>query len=390
MSLLLFWGLLGCMTVTALAFLLVPLWRRRTLPGISRRELNIALYRERLQEIEQAEAAGDSSAEETTAAKAELDARLIGDAGEPAHPHKAPASSFRRPAGLALALLLPALAIGIYWSNSDWRLALAGDGHEAVALLLQRLERHLEEEPADVQGWQLLAQSQMQLQNFDAAASAYARLNALAASADSLIGEAEARAMLAGGNLQGRSASLIEQALRLEPDSIRAQWYGGMLAWQRGDKTGALEYWNKVARQELPPDFRRMLESQIAQAGGKPPAAPQSLQIPVQVTLDPQLASRVTGEMPVFIYARAGGQGGPPLAVVRRSVAELPLTVVLDDSQSMLPERKLSSVDQWTITARVARQGSAESRSGDLVADTVVTRGQLPGPILLRIDRSVP
>ena len=137
------------------------------------------------------------------------------------------------------------------------------------------------------------------------------------------------------------------------------------------------------------PDFRRMLESQIAQAGGKPPAAPQSLQIPVQVTLDPQLASRVTGEMPVFIYARAGGQGGPPLAVVRRSVAELPLTVVLDDSQSMLPERKLSSVDQWTITARVARQGSAESRSGDLVADTVVTRGQLPGPILLRIDRSV-
>lgn len=384
----LFWSLLVLMTLMALSFVLLPLLRRRTLAGISRRELNITLYRERLAEIERTRAAGDTGDEEAAAARQELDARLVADAGDDAQSVRAPGMG--RAVALALVLALPALAIGIYLSNSDWRLALAGTGPEAITLLLQRLERHLEQEPADAAGWRLLAQSRMQLREFDPAASAYARLNALEPSADTLVGEAEARAMINGGNLQGRPEGLIRQALKLDPNSARAQWYAGMTAWQRGDSAGALDYWNRVAQQELPHDFRSLLERQIEQAGGTAPAAPVRFMIPVEVKLDPQLADHVTGDMPVFIYARAAGRGGPPLAVARRRVADLPLSVVLDDSQSMLPDRKLSSVDRWTIQARIAHQGGAERRSGDLYAETEIGRPQLTAPVRLTINRIVP
>jgi cytochrome c-type biogenesis protein CcmH len=282
------------------------------------------------------------------------------------------------------------MAVGLYLYNSDWRLALVGNSPEAVPLLLQRLERHLEQEPGDAAGWRLLAQTLVQLRRFDDGARAYARLNALDASAESLVGEAEALALATGGSLQGRPEELIEQALRVDPGFGRAQWYAGMAARQRNDNARALAHWKRLAGQELPQDFRQLLERQILQAGGTPPQAPQRFQIAVQVSLDPKLMAQVSPDMPVFLYARVPGQGGPPLAVMRKRVSELPLSVALDDSLSMLPERKLSSVDYWTITARIARQGSAEGRSGDLFAEATLRREELPAPVKLVINRQLP
>ena len=390
MNTVLFWCVLAVMTLAALAFLLLPLLRSRALGEVSRREVNIVLYRERLKELELAHSMGESSAEEMAAAKAELDARLLKDVEQVSHSPHVPPRAGRRVLGLTFIVLFPALAIAVYLLNSDWRIALAGHGPEAVSLLLQRLERRLIETPDDVAGWRLLAQSQLQMRRFDAAAKSYARLNALAPSAETLVGEAEALALAADGNLQGRPATLIDKALRLDPDSARALWYAGLAARQRGDNTAATEFWNRLARQELPDDFRPLLEAQIVQAGGEPKSAPQRFQIPVQVTLDPNFKGRVKSEMSVFIYARAVGQGGAPLAAARHRVSELPLAIVLDDSQSMLPGRKLSSVDRWTITARIALQGSAETSSGDLIAEAVVTRQQLADPVRLTINRVIP
>jgi cytochrome c-type biogenesis protein CcmH len=388
----LFWGLLAGMTLAALAFLLLPLWRGRRAADISRRELNIALYRERLQELERALAAGETSVEEATAARAELDARLLADVGSASGgPAAASRPGRRRALALVLATALPALALGLYLHTSDWQLALVGDGPEAVPLLLQRLERHLEEQPADAAGWRLLARTRADLRDYDQAAAAYARLNALAPTAETLVAEAEAVALRDGGNLQGRPLNLIGQALQQDPDYGRALWYAGLAARQRGDDRAALQYWNALAAQELPADVRRLLDAQIVQAGGKPPAAPAAFRIPIRVELDPRLAARVSADMPLFVYARAAGeQGGPPLAVTRRRAGELPLELVLDDSHSMLPERKLSSARGWTLTARIARQGSAETRSGDLLAEQPVTREQLREPVRLTIDRVVP
>ncbi len=391
MNTVLFWCLIAGMTLLALVFVLLPLLRNRSRSEVSRRDTNIALYRERIREIEQAVSSGEISAEDSAAVKADLDARLLADAGPSITSAGVQASvRSRRLMGLALFFLMPALALVIYWHNSDWQLALAGNSPEAVSILLQRMERHLEQQPEDIEGWRLLAKSKADLRRFDEATLAYKRLNTLAPNAESLVGEAEVRALSNGGNLQGHPDVLIARALRLEPKYPRALWYAGLASLQRGQNADALRYWNQLAQQELPDDFRQLLVQQIQAAGGKSPMAAEPVRIKVIVRLDPRLADQVDDGMPVFIYARAAGQGGPPLVAVRRQASDLPLTITLDDSQSMLPNRKLSSVDHWTITARIARQGSAESRSGDLLNETTVRRDQLPNPLLLVIDQVQP
>jgi len=55
-----------------------------------------------------------------------------------------------------------------------------------------------------------------------------------------------------------------------------------------------------------------------------------------------------------------------PLAVVRKSVADLPITVQLDDSSAMLPAMTLSKFDQVFVGARISPSGDAIGQSGDL------------------------
>jgi cytochrome c-type biogenesis protein CcmH len=387
-----FWLFLTVMTVLALSFFLLPLLRGRADAEVTRRDANIAMYRERIQEVEQAVASGGYAQEDANAIKQELDRRLVSEVDVTPDPVLPASIGVRSRHVMALLLLvaLPALAISVYLGNSDWQLALASDGPQAVQLLLERLERHLENEPKDSDAWFLLAKSRADLKQYDAAAKAYAQLNVLSPSAETLVAEAEARGMANDGNLQGRPASLIEQALRTEPNHARGLWYAGLMARQRGDDDKAVRYWNQLAGQPLPDDFRMFLNAQITQAGGKPTPVPEGFRLVLQVSLSPSLARQVPAETPVFIYARAKDAKGPPLAVIRRQFSELPLTIQLDDSLSMLPDRKLSSVDQWAVTARVALQGTAETQSGDLIVEEHVTREQLGKAINLVIDRVVP
>ena len=50
-----------------------------------------------------------------------------------------------------------------------------------------------------------------------------------------------------------------------------------------------------------------------------------------------------------------------PLAAKRLTVADLPTTVSLSDSDAMMPQLKLSAFDQVQLVARISRAGDAKS-----------------------------
>lgn len=405
MNVLVFWSLLALMTLAAAGFIVLPLLRRGKTGAVSRRAVNIEIYQQRLRELDDALTRGEASEAETAAARTDAERALINDVttAEDNSPAittvtSSPGSrsgSLPWPLLAAVLLIFPAMALGFYLWNADWRLAMAADGPAAMAILLTRLETHLEQQPTDSDGWKLLAQSRARLGQHERAASAYARLNALSVTADGLAGEAEALGQVAGGSLLGRPAQLLAQSLRLDADHPRALWYAGLAALQQGDNTVALQHWSQLAQQELPGEFRGVLDAQILAAGGKPSQRTlrPTTEIALEISLAAEFSAEVSDDMPVFIYARdarAAGQKGPPLAVLRRRVADLPLSIHLSDEHSMLPDRKLSSVNAWTITARVARQGSAESRSGDLFVETQVQRAELAKTLRLTIDKKLP
>jgi cytochrome c-type biogenesis protein CcmH len=93
----------------------------------------------------------------------------------------------------------------------------------------------------------------------------------------------------------------------------------------------------------------------------------QTVAVDVQVSLDPELQKSTSPTDTVFIYAQAVSGPKMPLAIVRKQVSELPLTVSLTDAMAMTPAMKLSSFQQVKLLARISKSGTAMQQPGDLI-----------------------
>jgi len=77
-----------------------------------------------------------------------------------------------------------------------------------------------------------------------------------------------------------------------------------------------------------------------------------------------------------------------PVAIVRKSVKDLPLAFTLDDSMAMSPENSLSSAKRVILGARISRSGNAVPRDGDLQGATPAVEVGASG-VRLEIDQVV-
>jgi cytochrome c-type biogenesis protein CcmH len=98
----------------------------------------------------------------------------------------------------------------------------------------------------------------------------------------------------------------------------------------------------------------------------------------VQVSLAPELQTAVAPTDTLFIYAQAVSGPKMPLAIVRKQVADLPLTVTLTDAQAMMPNMKLSNFAEVKLLARISKSGNAMAQPGDLIGtiESVATGDQ--------------
>src|SRR5690606_17753525 len=183
---------------------------------------------------------------------------------------------------------------------------------------------------------------------------------------------------------------------------------GGLLALSRQDAALASERWSRLLKLDPPESVRALLERQVAalaaEAGeegsaASPPASQPATaaadgiapSLKVSVSLDESLAERVSPGAPLFVFVRAAGGAGPPLAVVRESAAGLPLTVQISDEDVMIPGRTLSSAESAEIVARISNGGDALAAPGELYGEaTAAVGGNGEVAVELRIDRVVP
>ncbi len=379
----LFWAVLGALTLLALAFVLWPLLRIRPVSDISRKHLNVAIYRERLR----SDAGGFLDADEAAQ-------RLVQDvAGEPPAARVA-TTPVRWPWVLGVVLALPLLALGLYLPADSWRLVGSSQQRPPLDYLLIQLQERAAAAPQNFEAHLMLARAYRAVERYAEAAAAYAQANRLSAAPDpdALAEEAEVRVLLARGDFRGTPLELFTRALDANPQHQKSLWYMGLIAYQAQDHTQALEYWQRLARQTLPEDFRLLLAQKITELGATPePPAAAGVSLPLRVSLDPKLAASLPKEAVVFVFARAPEDGGMPLAVLRRPAAELPFTVALTDELNMAGGPRLSAFDRWRVVARVSRSGEPLPKSGDWFAERVVSRAELQqGAIELVINQVQP
>jgi cytochrome c-type biogenesis protein CcmH len=84
-----------------------------------------------------------------------------------------------------------------------------------------------------------------------------------------------------------------------------------------------------------------------------------------EVVLADALRGRIPAGLTLFIVAKSVNSPGPPVAILRTTTGSWPFAFQLDDSQAMIPMRKLSTAGMVTIEARTSRTGQAMPAPGD-------------------------
>lgn len=380
---LVFWLSALALVVVTLALLLPPLLRS---PRAARGDHGLEVYRARVAALEEEHRIGALAEPDLEEAKAEL-ARELLDQGGPETPSPPAAGAARRSRGpwlaVAVGVGIPLLTIALYQrlgdpAALDPRLVAgagsAGGGDAVVPdveSMVARLAERLRREPDNSEGWLMLGRSYMALERYPEAAEAYATAHRLLGDSAELLADlAEAEALAGGQNFLGAPGERLETALALEPDHPKALWLGAFAALQRGDAVLAVARWQALLNRQ-PPDSEAaaVLRGLIANAGAAPADAPPVAAaegLTVTVTVADRLATALRGDETLFVFARAVNGPPMPLAVVRRPVTDLPLTVTLDDSMSMAADRRLSDADRVVVGARISAGGTATPASGDL------------------------
>lgn len=393
----LFWMAAAAMVALALALLLPALTRRRdetTASAAEARDDNLQVLRDQLRQLDAELAAGTLTPEQHAESRAEIERRALDEDQPDDRPVRRVGGGRATLTAVAVAVLLPLFAAGFY-ARLGSRDALQPPPTAAstpevtmaqVEAMVEQLAGIMETkagQPDELQGWVMLARSYAALQRFPESSRAYARAIALAPdNAQLLADRADVMAMLPGQTADGEPAQLVARALQLDPNNLKALALAGGAAFERQDFETALRHWGK-ARELVPADseFARNLDRSVvearnalaasggAKAAASPSAAASAPAASVQglLSLAPALKDRVAPGDTVFIVARAAEGPRMPLAIVRRSAAELPIRFTLDDSSAMTPEFRLSKFPQVIVSARVSKSGEATPRAGDLV-----------------------
>lgn len=371
------WFIFGLLSLVAATFVIYPLFSRSShQQNTEHPDANVVLYQEQLTELDRQLAAGEIDSAQHAELVAEQQRLLLADENLTGSHRQARG----RGAWLILAglVIVPLFAFSLYQmlgASDDVAITkmmekrLQGDLDRATDAqlrdqLTQRISRRLLSQPDNI--YYLVSLARLQLESGDMLQSSATYQKAVEVSPDDpdLLAEYAQSMYFASGNKFVPSAeNALDRALSLDPNNLTALGLQGIRAFESADYKLAIASWQSALRAISPATPQaQALQAGIARAKQQLGEDLPGLQ--VQVTLSPELTA--DPELLVYVFAREW-QGPPmPLAVTRLQVADLPATVVLDDTMAMPGGKPLSSVDQVQVVARVSQSGSAIPAPGDL------------------------
>lgn len=269
------WFVFALMTVAAIFAVLWPLSRGASDAGGG---TEAAVYTDQLAEIDRDVAAGLIGKPEAEAARVEIGRRLLAavDSGRAA-PEQSNLRLRRASAILAL-VALPIAAVTFYLSFGSPQLGdfplsqrtRVADANQPLDNLVAQVEAHLEKNPTDGRGWNVLAPVLARLGRYDEAIRAYRNsitYNGDSAERRSDLGEALMGS--AGGVVTSEAKAEFERAVAQKPDEPKANYFLGLAAEQDGRQADAAAIWRAMlekAPAEAP--WRPLVQAALVRVGG--------------------------------------------------------------------------------------------------------------------------
>ena len=425
-----FWIIAIAMVAVALVFLLRPLRFDLSLADADRTAQNIAITKERLNELKLEFEQSTISEEEYEQTREELEQALLNDVEQPSSENamQSNSESYNRLTRIGLIFSVPVFAISLYAYLGQPEL-IDGAIKQAAAPsevaghatskgpgklgtleeMIEKLASRLKEQPNNAEGWFMLGRSYMSLKRYKEAVNALEKTNQLIPNNPVvMLRYADALTMLKGGQISGKPFELIKKAVELKPDDPTGLWLLGMGYEEQGNYSKAISYWNLLLGVLTDEKSKNEVNSLISRAKIKAgiDVAENTLEdssvkksvpekyitstIKVNVSLDKNLLRNVSANDTIFIFARALKGPPMPLAVVRKQVKDLPLSVELDDSMAMMPTMKLSNFEKVQVVARISKSGSAKAQRGDIQSEVEVASAGQKEKVELIINQLLP
>jgi cytochrome c-type biogenesis protein CcmH len=265
----LFWVICAGLILIALGFVLPTLLQRNEESDNAedeRKQANIAIYRDQLSELEADLHNGIVSEEQYAQDREEIERRLLEDVTTSKTKQKPTAPAVARNTAYLLGIGLPLVAIIFYLNVGSPKsiseppvVGMSSGPAEAqpqprtqaqIDANVAKLAERLKSNPSDAQGWTMLARSYNQMEKYGEAVGAYTKATELSPNDADLWAEfAFATAMAGDRTLEGKPMELINRALKVDPQNLKALQLAGSAAFQAKDYKKAIDYWQRVLKQ---------------------------------------------------------------------------------------------------------------------------------------------
>jgi cytochrome c-type biogenesis protein CcmH len=175
---------------------------------------------------------------------------------------------------LVALIALPVISAGLYshWGSPNLPGAPLADRLDAppeqrsIESMVAQVEAHLERNPDDGRGWDVIAPVYMRMGRYNDAVRA--RANAMRLLGSSADREADlGEAMVAAGNsiVTADAKASFERALKSDPNHLKAQYFIGLAAEQDGRPEEAAQMWRAMlARAPANAPFRPLVQQSLA------------------------------------------------------------------------------------------------------------------------------
>ena len=382
------WAAIVFLLCLTSGFVLWAWWRPLPMSALAnnRNDAVVSLYRAKKMELEQELASAQINRSDYDQALAEMQRTLLLDTSAASGSNK----SANHAGGLLLllvALVIPAAGLVTYFqlgSYSGLQQSYNLKNTRSIAasapslkLLISGLEEALQEQPNNPEGWYLLANSYMQLEQTAMGIKAFEQALSFVEAGSrqhaALLGQYAQAVFFNEGEFNQRVNQAIAEAMSQDPKDVSALSLLGIQAFENASYDAAIQFWQRALPRAGEGQGRVSLESGIASAQqmlNKDSSHSQGESLAVKVSLANGLSIPASTQAVLFVYARES-EAGMPLFASKLDPNDLPLDVLFTNSMALQVGTRLADYKSLKFIAHIALAGVPGQKSGDLVSQTL-------------------
>lgn len=393
-----FWIGTVLLLIVSCALIVYPLLKPKEVDEATQRDdLNKAFFKDRLAELESEDQAGIVGNKDDLVI--DLKQSLLDDIPGNASSATSNASSMKWLVW-PLVLFMAVVSYGVYslygahskvahWQQVENNLPLLSQklmNPNGVELTDQEMDdltlalrSRLQYNEQDATGWVLLGRIGLANRDIETAIGALNKADKLMPGNNDIQLSLAQALMFSSDPADLQKADGILESLIKQPNvDLRVYSLLAFSAYENGDYGQAIDYWKQLQAKIGKNDERydmltRSINTAQRELDAQKPAQPTAVEgtpVKVSISIAPQVTLPKTGVLIVSIHT---ADGSPmPVAAGRYPINRFPMTVVLDDRNSMIESRKLSSLTDIIVRARIDTDGNVATKEGDWHGESLV------------------